>query len=324
MKHAQESDYGVVQIGLTTNDLAGSLRLYSELFGFVNAGGIPIWGAPMAIQGLEPSARGLMWWLVGRQRFFQLEVFEYSVPRSQPLRADWRPSDHGWVRFGVVVVDFNATMVQLARWDITPIGETRRADGLRRMAFRDPFVGAVVEVFEDGQSVPGGERKAENGPGPAIVYVACSVSDLDSARRFYADTLKLPIESRQVLHHADHEAMWGLTSAKSEGFVSRVGDVFIEVVHYREPVGRPKPSDYRVSDQGIMNIALGSRSVDTARDLIGRVKSAGHRTGPIVEYGETVGTYVLDPEREFELLAIPEALDAQWGFRPGKPFLGGG
>jgi hypothetical protein len=317
-----ESSCNVVQIGLTSSDLSGTLRLYAELFGFANAHGVPIWGNPLAVQGLAASARGIMWWLVGRQSFFQLEVFQYSVPVSRTQPVDWRPADHGWVRFGVAVSDFRGVLAQLSKWGIAPLGQTKEVDGLRRLAFRDPFVGAIVEILEDGTGVPGGIREKSNNVDPAIVYVTSSVSNLGAARKFYGETLRLPIESRDVLHRAEHETMWGLADSVSEGFVARAGDIFIEVVQYQQPEGRPKPPGWSVTDQGIMNIAIGSRNKRLILDLLGRVQKVGVRTGPVMSFGESMGVYLLEKERELELVSLPESQDEEWGFKASKPFLG--
>ena len=79
--------------------------------------------------------------------------------------------------------------------------EPRSVDGLRRVAFADPHVGCVVEVFEEGAATPGGIRPRFYDLVPAVVYVTLSVADLDEARRFYVDALGLEEEPETVLHH---------------------------------------------------------------------------------------------------------------------------
>jgi hypothetical protein len=149
--------------GPDRHDLAGSARLYDELFGLVNGGGALIWGPPMAIQGLESSARGAMQWLVG----------------SQPFRG--RPLSHP-------------------------------------------------------------DRALAHGPG--------------------------------------------------------------------------------VTDQGLVNVALGARSVAPVEAALARVVTSGCRTTPAMRFGEAMGTYIVEVERELELIALPAELDARWGFAPAAPFLG--
>src|SRR3954469_13691410 len=100
----------VIQIGASTSDLAGTLRLFTDAFGFQNAGGQGLWGKTIGVQGLAPDSRAIMWWMVGAQEFFQLEFFHYSKPAPRPKRADWTPADHGWGRFGLAVSDFDRAM----------------------------------------------------------------------------------------------------------------------------------------------------------------------------------------------------------------------
>jgi catechol 2,3-dioxygenase-like lactoylglutathione lyase family enzyme len=134
------------QIALVTSDLPGSVRLYAEAFGFRNAGGQCSWAS--RVQGIGPEARHVMWWLIGSQSFFQLEIFQYSRPESRLLPPDRRPCDHGWVRFGIGVGDFDRCLAALEAHGIAPIAAPVTLAGRRRLAFRDPYAGAVVEVIE--------------------------------------------------------------------------------------------------------------------------------------------------------------------------------
>ena len=322
MASVNPSDMAVVQIGLNTADMPGSLRLYAELFGFAHAGSNAFWGPPSAIQGLGPNTRGVLWWLVGRQRFFQLELFQHTVPRPQALPQDWRPCDHGWVRFGIAVTDFQSVIDVLARWHIPLLSPVVERHGLRRAAFRDPFVGVIVECLEDGAALPGGVRQRALDFDPAFIYATSSVADLDSARNFYRDVLGLTIEPREILHSDADEAVWGLAGAKLQGFLARAGDYWLEVVAYSNPAGRPRRQNYCVADQGIMNVALGSRHYDVIDATLNRVKQAGIQTGMRFGKQPVAAQFLLDAGREIELIALPEALDAAVGFTPVTPFFG--
>ena len=61
------------------------------------------------------------------------------------------------------------------------------------------------------------------------------------------------------LHGPEHEALWGLEGAKRESLLLWADDMLVELVHYTEPAGRPWPPGYRISDQGLLNIAFGFR-----------------------------------------------------------------
>jgi len=299
----------VVQIGMNTSDLAGSLRFYREIFGFSNAGGNALWGDIMRIQGLDPDSRSLIWWMVGPAPFFQLEFFHHTKPIQRPLPADWRPCDHGWVRFGLAVSRLDEIERGLERWGITPLTASGADPGMRRLAFRDPFVGVVVEVSE-----------SRSGPCPRATYATSSVGDIEAARRFYGQIIGAELEPLDRLHCADDEALWGLPRAKRDGFVARFGDMALEVVEYSSPRGRPR-HDPLISDQGIMNIALGSRDRGSIQALLGRIRAAGHRPTFVFEGPETIGTYIVEAGCEFEILATPERFDAAVGFVPAAPFL---
>lgn len=308
-KDSSTAGIQVVQIGMNTSDLAGSLRFYREIFGFSNAGGNALWGDIMRIQGLDPDARSLIWWMVGAVPFFQLEFFHHSRPIQRPLPADWRPCDHGWVRFGLAVSRLDEVERRLALWGITPLTASAGQPGARRVAFRDPFVGVIVEVSE-----------SRSGPCPRAIYATSSVGDIASARRFYDEIIGAEPEPLAGLHSGDDEALWGLAGAERDGFIVRFGEMAIEVVEYRKPRGRAR-SDPMISDQGIMNVALGSRDMGQMRALLERIRADGHEPTLVFEGPETLGTYIVDAGCEFEIIATPERFDAAVGFVPAAPFL---
>jgi catechol 2,3-dioxygenase-like lactoylglutathione lyase family enzyme len=299
----------VVQIGMNTSDLSGSLRFYREIFGFSNAGGNVLWGDIMRIQGLDPDARSLIWWMVGAAPFFQLEFFHHSRPIQRPLPADWRPCDHGWVRFGLAVSRLDEVERGLERWGITPATASAGQTGAGRLAFRDPFIGVIVEVSEN-----------RSCPCPRATYATSSVEDIKSARRFYGEVIGAELEPLARLHSAEDEALWGLTGVERDGFVARFGDMALEVIEYRKPRGRAR-RDPLISDQGIMNVALGSRDLGRIRALLERIRADGHQTTFVFEGPETLGTYIVDTGCELEIFATPERFDGAVGFVPAAPFL---
>jgi len=300
----------LIQFGLNTTDMAGSLRLYAEAFGFRNAGGQALWGETIRIQGLPPSSRAIMWWLVGAQPFFQLELFQHSRPAQRPLPEGWRPCDLGWVRFGVAVADFDAALVAIVGNGLALTGRDG-GRGARRCAFRDPFVGCMVEV-----------REAPGGAGPALLYAAASVSDLAAARHYYGEVLGFPLAPLETLHTPEDEALWGLAGARREGFVADTGQVRLEILCYANPRGQPGRLDHRASDQGFFNVALGARDVAEVRAAIAGLRAAGVEPERVYDTGELLAAYVNAPEREVEVCVVPAALDAVLGFAPAAPFFG--
>lgn len=308
----------LIQIGMNTADMPASLELFSEAFGFQNAGGQLILGSLIQIQGLDTSAHAQMWWLVGAQPRLQLEFFYHTKPAQRPLRADWTPADHGWTRFGIAVERFDRALDEMAKRGITPMAGVTSVQGLRRCAFRDPYVGAIVEVMEDGEALraPAGRKT-----GPALVYASASVSDLAAAKTYYTEVLGMPSAAID-LHPPQADELWGLKGARSESFVADAGGVFLEIVQYANPVGRARAADYRSSDQGVVNVALGAKEKAPIQATLKRLAEAGHRPPYVVDVGELLAFYIIDAERETEFAVIPESLEVALGFAPLGSFLG--
>jgi catechol 2,3-dioxygenase-like lactoylglutathione lyase family enzyme len=269
----------LAQVALCTADLPASVRLYAEALGFRPAGGRVIWGPTVArIQGFEDTAFTL-WWLVGDQDFFQLELFAHTLPQQRP-----RPrADLGWTGFTIAVPDVDATRARLRSAGVEP---TARGAGL---AFRDPYADVEVDVVAAAASSPGGAAR-----GPAVVSARLAVADLGAARRLYVDALGLaeqPLES---------------------GFAVAVGDRRVEVVR---PGGdpRPLPADHRLSDQGMMNAAIGYRPREAVGGALDRVLAAGFTANaPLSRSG---ATYVADGQgTTVELLGVEPERDAAMGF----------
>ena len=306
------------QIALCTTDVPRSVQLYSEVFGFADAGGRALWGERIArMQGLGDDCAFVFWWLVGRQDLMQLELFHHTTPpqRAAPDRA---PNDHGWSRFGIAVPDFDLVLGRLDALGIELLSEPLVLDGLRRACFRDPYAGVLVEVLEEGSATPGGIRPRFYDLVPAVVYAAISVPDLDVARRFFVETLGLAEEPQTVLHPPELEALWGLEGATRESFVARGGDVYLEVVRYDEPAGRPLSDAHLLSDRGFMNVALGYREPEAVAATHEKVIANGYRDNFRLPQS-TGGTYVNDDQgNTLELLLVARELDAALGFAP-KP-----
>lgn len=301
--NSQMADVVLAQVALNTTDITATLRLYSELFGFDNGGGGVAWGDIARVQGLEPDAYWMRWWMVGGQPFFQLELFHHGHPKQRPLPENWRPCDHGWVRFGVAVEDFDRVASGLGRRSI-PILGTAGASGKRRLAFRDPYVGVILEIMEGAATAS-----------PAVVYATSSVPNIARARVLYGKVLGADIQPLELLHKPEDESLWGLPDAQREGFLVRVGDRLLEIVSYSSPVGRTEPADHRIVDQGIMNVGLGSRDVNAIKTLIARVRAAGLKITIPVSFGEVAGTYIVEPGLQVELIGIPAHLDTMFGFK---------
>ena len=264
------------QIALSVADVQRSQRWYRDVFGYQESGGtnmfIPLLGSDK-VQGL-PQATSTCWWLMDQQEFFQLELFQFSKPTAQPLPADWRPCDIGYTTIGIHVADFDATLMRLARRRTPLLSDPIGEPGARRVCVRD-LDGVLLEVMEDDPR-SGDPRARPYADVPVVTrFVTLSVPDLGRARRTWSEVLGLPEVTDVRLHGPEHEALWGLAGATRESFVLRAGDVFIEVVRYLDPVGAPWPPGYRISDHGLLNVALGLPTYDAVTSLVARCEAAG-------------------------------------------------
>lgn len=263
------------QIAVSVADVQRSQRWYRDMFGYQESGGtymfVPVLGSA-DIQGV-PGATSICWWLLDRQDFFQLELFQFTKPETTSLPADWRPCDIGYTTIGIHVGDFEATLQRLRRRGVATLSHPIGDEGARRVCVRDPD-GVLLEIMEDDPR--GAERRDRPYEAAAVTrFVTLSVPDLEAARHTWVDVLGLPVEQDVALHTPEHEQLWGLAGATRESLVLRAQDVFVEVVQYVDPVGKPWPDGYRISDHGLLNVAFGFRSLGDQQDMVRRCTEAG-------------------------------------------------
>ncbi len=308
----------LTQVALCAADLPATVRFYAEVFGFARSGGKILWGERVAqIQGLGEDAQFLVWWMVGRQDFVQLELFHHTKPALKARPPGWRACDLGYTRFGIAVPDFDATLLRLAATGTEPMTPPAVYDGLRRVCVLDPN-GVVIEIFEDGLGLPGGLRRRHHPLEPAIIYAAVSVPDLERSRAFYVDTLGLVEERSDLLHTAEMEQLWGLAGADRELVLARAGDVFFEIVQYTAPAPKPHPEGYLLSDQGFLNVAFAFRERERFDEMLARATGAGYRaTFTPAEGAGFASTYLVDDQGySVEIFGCPREFDSALGFEP--------
>ena len=308
----------IVQVALCTTDLSRSVRRYIEVFGFEDAGGRMLWGERSArIQELGNDMTGSLWWLVGGQEFLQLELYHHSDPPQRPLPADWLPNSLGWVRWGFAVADFDGMVARLESVQRDG-GEIVTVDGLRRLLYRDPDIGLVFEVMEEGAALARSNPSDGLCSLPRNVYVTLSVSDLAVARAFYVDALAMEPVMDQ-LHAPEMEARWGLAGARRDTLVLNGDGMFLELVQYTDPQGERRP-DSRLSDQGIMNIAIGYRERSELEGALERaIAGGGTLNAPLGDQAVTA-TYVKDPlGNSLEMLCLPPGFDELYGLVARPP-----
>ncbi len=307
----------LVQIAFSVVDLRLTERWFREGFGFEPArGSRALMSSPLAarVQGL-PRAASTCWWLVGRNPWFQLELFQFERPVARPLPLDYRPCDIGYSRIGLWVADFDATLARLDGLGTRPVAPAIGANGRRRVFVRSPD-GVYVEIMEH-DSIGADATHDRTACPVAVRSVTLSVPDLARSVAFFRS---LGLETWSgTLDSADREAASGIANARLWTHAFKAGDVIVEVVQYLEPTGSHWPQGYRVSDQGILNIAFGARCKADHLQAYKRAVAAGARgnSKPVHLPGAGV-VYVNDADGfSVELLWMkPGKSDRAWGFEP--------
>jgi short-subunit dehydrogenase/catechol 2,3-dioxygenase-like lactoylglutathione lyase family enzyme len=317
------------QIALSVSDLRSSQRWYRDVLGLEPGGGTNLFAGPLAsmVQGIPRSA-STCWWLVDRQEFFQVELFEFRNPLVRELPPDWRPCDVGYTTIAFWVEDLDAVVERASEAGNQPLTEPIGGPGERRVCVRDPD-GVLVELMEDDPRSETPRSRPRSGVPAVARGVTVSVPDLERSRRFFGDVLSLPVAEGIELHRSEHEALWGLEGAKRERMCFWADDFLVELVSYSDPPGKPWPDGYRISDLGLLNIAFGFRERAEFEDACRRCREAGHGgNGPPLRLGAWSVVYVNDDQGfSVELLHVEPWYEGQMGFRPRPtprwaPFVG--
>jgi catechol 2,3-dioxygenase-like lactoylglutathione lyase family enzyme len=221
---------------------------------------------------------------------------------------------------GIHVPQFDETLEGIARLGgellTKPIGEP----GRRRVCLHDPD-GILLEVMEDRVLLPpdpGDSTDNRQGNLPSLASVTISVRDLDKVRSFWIDVLGLAELPATAVHQSDHETLWGLQGARRACAVLNAGEIALEFVQYLEPLGRPRPAGYMISDQGVLNIALGSTDRDAFRSVYERAVRHGFRghAEPWTLPDVATVVYLTDPQGlSVELLHVEPGALQRMGFR---------
>jgi catechol 2,3-dioxygenase-like lactoylglutathione lyase family enzyme len=238
----------------------------------------------------------------------------------RPIPADWRPSDVGYSRIGFHVIDFDAILARIARTSGVLLSDPIGKPGQRRVCLRDPD-GIVVELMED-DIRPGGDALPEHADIPVTARsITLSVPDLRHAERFWVDALGLVKDDGGRIHTDAHEEMWGLGGASKASLLLWAGDFAVELVEYATPRYRPRPAGYMLSDQGILNIALGTMDRSSFDRRYAAVLEHGYTSNAEPWTLSNVATvvYVNDDQGfNVELLHVEPSALQRMGFRRGS------
>ncbi|WP_342661409.1 hypothetical protein [Rhodococcus ruber] len=297
-----------------------TIRWYTEGLGFLDAGGTTFAGADMAeVQGINhPTVDFDLDWVVDRSEFMQLELFAYRQPTPRPKRRDRSPADVGYSVLCIHVLDFDGTLARLAELGTTPLGPVLGARGDRHVTVEDP-AGAQIELFERdiqlGNAVETALRPEVNA---AVRGVRLTVLDPARTDIWLTEVLGLRRLSDSV-HGDEHRTLWNVPEEAGASTVVAYTDArsFIEVVSY-ERGSADWPADYQLSDQGILNIALGTPDRDTYFAVRTRVEEGPYVLNRhLVLADDLEADYALDDQGfSVELIYMEPAQYQNFGFRP--------
>ncbi|SDP47603.1 EthD family reductase [Desulforhopalus singaporensis] len=313
MKH----NITLCQVAMSVTDLKTTFAWYQDMFGFLPSGGTEEFCGPLfeAIQGI-PDVASKTLWAVDQQEFFQLEFFQFKSPEVRPLPKDWRPCDIGYNALGLHVADFDATLARLETAGTKLLSAPAGSKGSRRVCVKDPE-GVLLEIMEDDPCAADATPRPRPKVPVAVRSVTMSVPDLEKSKKVFIDAFGLKEAAGVTLHTPEQEALLGLEGAKRKELLLLAGDILLEVVQYLDPVGKPWPEKYRISDQGLLNVAFGCKNAQVFNETYARCIAAGYEgnSDPVVTPNGGMIYFNDDQGFSIEMLFVDDAMAAQVGFQ---------
>jgi catechol 2,3-dioxygenase-like lactoylglutathione lyase family enzyme/uncharacterized protein YndB with AHSA1/START domain len=315
----------ICQVAFTALNGPALREWYANVFGLVKSGKVIFFPPSTSnVQGI-PGAWEKCGWLIDQQDYFQLEFFQFLTPRSRLKPDHWRPCDIGYNMVGIAVNDFDQVLRNVSAFSaIAPPAATGKP-GARRACVSDPE-GNLVEIYERDPLtlVDGANTHVLRPEVPAVVRsIRVSVPGLEDARRSFVDAMGLqPVDGFQ-LHTAEDEASWGLPDARAKTLLVRGTNFLVELVEYQSPEPERWPAGYRISDQGLMNIALGYRdNADYDRSFEWATSKGMRPNGKVTDIGVFRVMYVNDPDGfSIEMLNARKRFWSISGFNSHEPYV---
>jgi len=301
----------IAQVALSVTDLEKSIAFYRDVIGLQYATRTDTFKGekPSRIQGL-PGVSSLTAWLVDDRELMQLELFQFLAPETQPFASVRNPWDVGYSRIGFAVSNVGAFREHCLASHADTVSPLVEIAGRPGFTLRDPD-GILIEIEQAQQPLPQPLKARHSG-------IALTVPDLKAGLRNFCDTLKFPNAGDAPV---DKGKLWQEQDAAKELALLDGGTMWIEISRYRDPDSQPWPEGYRISDRGILNIAIGYRDNARVRQLYRRTLDAGYRPNCAPECVPGCGgvTYVNDSQGfSVEIMACYRWLDGVFGFRPAS------
>jgi catechol 2,3-dioxygenase-like lactoylglutathione lyase family enzyme len=305
----------ICQVALSVTDLARSRAWYQGV-GLEAAGGMGPMSGELPAQMLElPELEVNIAWMRARDSMSQLELIEFSRPTPRPLSVDWRPGCAGYGIVGYVVSDFEKTLREFRSTGIAH--ETTGRQGHRSIWIRDPD-GIPVEIME---TDPLGLHPCNRDDGKlaSIRTITLTVDDLTKAKRFWTAAVGLAACPNMQFSFSAFPASLADSAADWEYEVVKGGSALIRLLRPRNATVLPRAPDYRLSDVGVLNIAVILDSADAFARRCERIKSLGYSfsTDFPMTVGDEAGTiYGHDDQRHsVEIGFVLPGHETKFGWR---------
>jgi catechol 2,3-dioxygenase-like lactoylglutathione lyase family enzyme len=296
------------QIALVVSDQSRSTDFYARVFGMDHIFGTSEFRGPDLdkVQQMKNAASSTQW-LIDDRELFQLEVFEFENPSSRPLPQDHGISDVGYNRMIIAVKSLQQTIDKAVAAGATVAallcGDS--PDDPTHALIRD-FDGIFLELVEAPDLVPG-ERPAR------IIGLGITSSDLATTVEDMRDGFGFtPCEDK-----FQHRRFWQEQGRLQRLQTLQLDDMYLVVSQYRD--SRPRPSDYRLGDIGVMNFAICFPSQDDFASCYQRTRQMGMQSNiePMVIKDKASVTYNNDRQGfSVEMIFMVKKLWGLYGFAP--------
>jgi catechol 2,3-dioxygenase-like lactoylglutathione lyase family enzyme len=277
----------ICQVAFSVGDLVRSHAWYEQL-GLESTGGMgPLSGEHPAKMLDLPELEVKIDWLRGQDSMSQIELIHFIRPTPLPLPPDWTLAYAGYGMVSFLVADFEATWSRL-RANHQPLAVTG-ANGTRSMWIKDPD-GVTIEILEkDPLGLRDTTREDRNLA--SIRAITITVADLDKAKRFWTQAVGLSECPRAYPFNVFPRDVDG--GVRDWEQVHLKGDsLIVRLLKPHSASVIPRASGRRLSDAGVLNIAVIVDTKQGFESICGRCTRMGYRfsTEEPMLMGDEAGT----------------------------------
>lgn len=305
---------GLHHVAISSVDFERSVAFYRDLFGLTLA---MEWEFADG-RGLNPppEADRTVPWLdqmtglqgsTGRQVMLRapnahIELFGWSVPAPASRPTDWRVFDHGinHVCFQVADVDlwFERLSAEGLVFDCSP----QTFGPVKNVYARDPD-GNVIELLEPlasgaGFELPNVPTESDFDLGTRVEgvhHVGISVADMMTTTEFYENNYDLVAHGDGIdFSDGRFDKIWQTTGSEGVAKFFRLGNAFLEVFEFAQPVPKPRPREWKVADHGFTHFSFQIPDVEAAHERL--VANDVVFNCPPHNAGRVIATYSHDME----------------------------